>query len=206
MKATNQPSQKEVWNAVAPSWASYKKSPLPEVSEFLKDKTGNILDLACGSGRHFQCIKGTVYGVDFSDEMLRLAREANTKKSNSNLNLIKAEADNLPFENNLFDSAIYIAGLHCIDSEIKRKKSLLELYRVLKPNAEALITVWSKNHKRLKNKEKEALLPWTVNGIKYKRYYYIYGKEELESLLKETGFKIINSEENENIVIIVKKI
>ena len=82
---------------------------------------------------------------------------------------------------------------------------LKELHRVLKEGKEALISVWSKNHDRVKNKPKESLIPWTKNGKKYERYYYIYDNEELEKELLDAGFKIKKSWENENIWVVVEK-
>ena len=68
-----------------------------------------------------------------------------------------------------------------------------------------MISVWSRNNKRIKNKPKECFIPWTVQNKKYLRDTYIYDKQELEDLLKSIGFKIINSKEDNNIVFIVEK-
>jgi tRNA (uracil-5-)-methyltransferase TRM9 len=203
-------NQSEIWNNIAPSWRSLKDSqkPLPDLEEFLKDKKGKILDLGCGSGRNFQAMpkNAEIYGIDFSSKMIEYAK---IKASELNIacKLFICEADNLPFEESFFDSAIYVAVLHCIDDVEKRKKSIRELYRVMKPNARAFITVWSKNHERVKKNSKEQHIPWTVDGKKYQRYYYIYDKDEISSLVKEAGFKIINIRENDNIVLeIVKQV
>ncbi len=199
-------TQEQVWNEIARPWQEFRKKPLKEVIEFLKNKKGKILDLGCGSGRHILKLKEVeFYGVDFSEEMLKLA-EKDAKRKKVKAIFKKAEADRLPFKNNFFDSAICIATLHCIEKAKKREKVLKELRRVLKKNKEALITVWSRNHERIKNKPKEAKIPWTKEGKKYYRYYYIYEKEELKSLLKKIGFKILKIWENKNINVIVKKI
>ena len=198
-------NQQQVWEKIAKPWQKFRNKPFPIVIEFLKNKTGKILDLGCGSGRHFLKLKNLkIYGVDFSDEMLKLA-EKHAKQKNLNIILKKAFSERLPFEDNFFDSAIFIATLHCIRTASARKKALQELFRVLKLKANALITVWSKNQKRVKNKPKECFIPWTVNGKKYKRYTYIYDKEELEALLKKIGFRIVKSWEDKNINVVVEK-
>jgi hypothetical protein len=76
----------------------------------------------------------------------------------------------------------------------------------MKPNSEALITVWGKNEPRIKNKPKETFIPWTVGEKKYQRYTYIYDKEELENNLKAVGFKIKKVWEDKNTNIIVQRL
>lgn len=199
------PNQKQVWNNIASDWQEFRKEPIKEVLDFLKDKEGNVLDLGSGSGRHLTKIKnGKMYLIDFSKEMIS---QANKKiiKSKINAEAKVSNSTSLPFEDNFFNSAIYINALHCTPSETNRENSLKELLRVLKPKSQALISVWSRNSKRIKNKPKEALIPWTANNKKYLRYYYLYDKDELENLLKNVGFKIIKSWENENMFFVVKK-
>lgn len=198
-------SQEKVWDKIAVSWQAFRSEPLPEVIEFLKSKSGKVLDLSCGSGRHFVKTKNLEwYGVDFSKNMLFYAKKR-AKEKNIKCILKKSDASKIPFKDNFFDTAIFVSSLHCIDSHEKRKASLKELFRVLKNGAEAMITVWSKNSKRVKNKPKESEIPWTIKNKKYFRYYYLFEKEELESLISEVGFIKIKSFENENIVLIVQK-
>jgi len=198
-------SQQQIWNKIARPWKKYRGKPIKEVEDFLKNKSGKILDLCCGSGRHFIKLKNAeFYGIDFSEKMLKLA-EKYAEKEKINVVLKKVEADNLPFEDEFFDSAIFIDSLHSLETSETRKKALQELKRVLKKESEALISVWNKNQPRFKNKEKETFIGWRINDDNYKRYYYLYDKEELEKLLKEEGFKIAESWENKKIFIKVRK-
>lgn len=199
-------TQEQVWDELAIRWEKFrKKMPIKEAIEFLKKQKGKILDIGCGSGRHFVKLKNVeIYGVDTSEKMLELARKS-AERRGINVKLKKAGADKLRFSDGFFDAAIFIATLHCIDSAEKREKSLKELYRVLKKDAEALISVWSRNQERIKNKPKEAFIPWTINGKRYERYYYIYDKKELTDLLEKIGFKIEKIWENENIFVVVRK-
>lgn len=198
-------NQQEVWNNITKDWQDFRKKPIKEVINFLKDQEGNILDLGSGSGRHLLKIKkGKMWLVDFSKEMIKQAKQ-NILKKEINAECKVAKATRLPFKNNFFDAAIFINALHCIPKKQNRKKALKELYRVLKPNSTALISTWSRSSKRIKNKPKEALIPWSVDNKKHLRYYYIYEKEELEQLLKTIGFRIIKNWENQNIFFIVGK-
>jgi len=190
-------NQKKIWNAISQPWKSFRVKPIGEIVEFLKNKKGKILDLGCGSGRNFVKINGTIYGVDFSENMLKFAKER-AEKNEFKVELAKSEVFDLPFDGDFFDAAIFVAVLHCIPDAKKREKALKELFRVLKPKAEAFISVWDKNQKRFKNKKKESFIPWKHEGKEYLRYYYLYDKKEIISLLKKTGFEIVKINDGEN--------
>ncbi len=197
--------QEKVWDTIGMPWEKFRNRPVEEVVNFLNGKIGKILDLGCGSGRNFIKNKNSkFYGIDFSEKMLNLAREY-AKKEQMDVELVKSEVDKIPFDDNFFDAVIYSAVLHCVDSSDKRKKSLEEIYRVLKPGTEALISVWSQNQKRIKNKPKETFVPWTVGEEKFLRYTYIYDKDELEQEIKKAGFEIVKIWEDKNINVIVRK-
>jgi|TARA_Y100000296_G_C5057370_1_gene197979 ubiquinone/menaquinone biosynthesis C-methylase UbiE len=198
-------NQQKVWNKIALEWNKFRIKPLKEVQEFLKNKKGNILDLGCGTGRNFIKINGLIYGIDFSSEMIKFAK-INAEKKDIKVETSISSLENLPFENNFFNSTIFIATLHCIETKEKRKKTLKELFRVLKPNSECLITVWSKKHPKLMKHPKDATVSWKTKTEELHRYYYLYDKKELEELLKKVGFEIISiKEDNKNIIAIVKK-
>jgi tRNA (uracil-5-)-methyltransferase TRM9 len=199
-------SQEQIWNKIAAKWNKFREIPSPSVEGFLKDKKGKILDLGCGSGRNFSAFqkKSEIYAVDFSKKMLDYAK-LKAKKLKLKVKFTKSESNKLKFQDNFFYSAICIALLHCIDKKSKRQETIKELFRVLKPKAKALISVWGRNSPRLRNKPKECYVSWSIKDEKQERYTYIYDKEELEQELKSAGFKIINSWEERNLNIEVKK-
>ncbi len=195
-------NQQKVWENIAPEWYEFKTTPAKHTLEFLKDKTGNILDLGSGSGRHLQKIKnGKMYLTDFSKEMIKLAKRKKKKeKIDAEFNV--ASLDELPFKNNFFDYAIAIASIHCLNPNTQ-KKAIKELFRVLKPKAQAEVTVWNKNSKPFKNSSKEKYIAWRDKG---KRYYYLFEEKEIHDLFKKAGFKIISKEEpRRNIIFVVEK-
>lgn len=184
-------NQEKAWDKVSKAWKTFRAKPLQEVADFLKNKQGKVLDLGCGSGRNFANIKnGEIYAVDFSRQQLKYAGSY-AKKHRFNAKTIKAYAHKLPFKNNFFDAAIFIAALHCIPEAKRREKALKELRRVLKKGSKAMIAVWDKNQPRFAESKKEVFIPWKYNGKKYMRYYYLYDKDELLNLLKEADFKIV---------------
>jgi ubiquinone/menaquinone biosynthesis C-methylase UbiE len=193
--------QKTVWNKIARKWDEMRKTPFEQDLDFIKKQEGKMLDLGCGSGRNFYKKEGLeIYATDFSQKMLDFSKETGIAKE-----IKLMEKESIPYENEFFDSAVCIAVLHCVESEKQRKKLIKELYRVLKNNTKALVTVWGKNQERIKNKPKETFVPWTVGDKKYDRYTYIYDKEELESQLKEAGFKIEKFWEDVNLNFMVSK-
>lgn len=208
-------SQQEVWDKIGAPWQKFRKKSPEEVSEFLKNKKGKILDLGCGSGRNILKIKGArYYCIDFSAEMLKFAeKHAEKEKILADFFRLDFGKENLPFKDNFFDSAIFISTLHCIESSEDRKKSLEELYRVMKKGSSIMITVWGKGSysKTKKIEGKEGIVTWKKDNVEYPRYYYLYDQEELENLLKEVGFKIIvptdavGKHSKRNIIVYVKK-
>jgi ubiquinone/menaquinone biosynthesis C-methylase UbiE len=188
MKKENN-NQEAVWDKIAKKWKEFRDNPITEVKEFLKNKTGKILDLGCGTGRNFIKKKELeFYGIDFSEQMVKLARNKSYKK------VLRSNAWEIKFPDNFFDCALYISALHCIPSEENREKSLIELVRVLKPKARAFISVWDKEQPKFKNKGKEIYLKWNFQEKEkesyVERYYKLYTKREIINLLKKY-FKII---------------
>ena len=190
MKPPLIPSQKKVWNAIAPEWYEFKNHAGEENIKFIKSQKGKILDLGCGAGRNFTKTKAEIYALDFSPEMIKYAKKKAKQLKIKNIQFFVADAKKLPFEENFFDSALCTALLHCIPTKTARKKAIKELYRVLKPKSKALIGVWNVNSKRFKGKRKERLIGWQEIG---KRYYYLYDENEIQNQFKEAGFKIIKS-------------
>lgn len=202
MKTQN---QEKTWDKIAEKWAIYRARSTELIEKFLKNKKGKVLDLGCGSGRNFiDNKKIKYYGLDFSKKMLEKAREK-IQKEGLDCELKKAKAHRIPYTNNFFDAAIYIATLHCLKSKRQRIKSLKEIQRVLKPNARAFISVWSRNQERIKNKPKNSTVPWTIEGKKVYRFNYIYDVDELLEEINSVGLKFVKIWEDKNINVIVKK-
>jgi ubiquinone/menaquinone biosynthesis C-methylase UbiE len=196
-------NQEEVWNKIAPEWYEFKTTPAEHVTEFLNNTSGKVLDLGSGAGRHLTKIKnGKIYEVDFSKEMIRLAKKrAETKKIPAEF--FVAPLSSLPFEDNFFDHAIWSHSLYCIPDSKKRKQAIEECYRVLKTNSEVLVSIWDKNSKRFEKMPKEKLIKWQDKG---QRYYYLYDEKEVHNLFKEVGFKITKQMNSKvNIRFIAKK-
>jgi len=191
--------QEKVWDAVAGNWAEFRTWPVNEVVEFLKNKCGSVLDLGCGSGRNM--IDGELewHGVDFSSKLLDIAG------GRGYVELKKGTTDEIPYGDEFFDYVIFVRVLHCVEGEEKRKETLREIYRVLKKGGEAVISTIGPRNQRVKNKPKEGMMPWTVDGVKYERYNYTYDMIELEEQLRDAGFEVLKIWEDWNINAVVRK-
>ncbi|REH91076.1 bifunctional demethylmenaquinone methyltransferase/2-methoxy-6-polyprenyl-1,4-benzoquinol methylase [Staphylococcus felis] len=106
-----------------------------KVMKSMDVKPGSIaLDVCCGTGDWTIALSkavghtGEVTGVDFSENMLKVAEE---KTENiSNIRLVQGDAMDLPFKDNTFDYVTIGFGLRNIPDY---SKALSEMFRVLKP-------------------------------------------------------------------------
>jgi len=155
---------------------------------------GKLLNLGCAHGPDFLPFKNnfTLYGVDSSPEMLKLAQKY-SQKFNFEVELSLADVRYLPYPDDTFDWAISVATYHHIKGKVERQKALNELWRVLKPRGEAFITVWNRWQPRFWIKPKELLVPWRKKDKTFYRYYYLFSYTELEKMIREAGFRVMSS-------------
>lgn len=92
-----------------------------------------MLDIGCGTGwalgQAAKLVdgKGTFYGVDLSEKMIEKAKE--NFKGRENFHFFKANAEEIPLENNQFDVIICTNSFH---HYLHPDKALKEMYRLLK--------------------------------------------------------------------------
>ena len=188
---------KEVFNEIAPSWYNFRhwsifRNELETLAQ--QWQKGRLLNLGCAHGPDFLPFKEgfELHGVDFSNEMLRLARKY-SRKFNLTINLALAEINHLPYQDQAFDWAISVATYHHIKGKSERQAALNELRRVLKPGGEAFITVWNRWQPRFWFKHREVAMPWRQKGKTLYRYYYLFSYAELEKLARKAGFETLKS-------------
>jgi demethylmenaquinone methyltransferase/2-methoxy-6-polyprenyl-1,4-benzoquinol methylase len=96
-----------------------------------------VLDVATGTGAQACAFAATcreVVGVDISEHMLRVAR----RKNRPNLELVRADATELPFGNASFDVSCISFALHEMPPGI-REAVLKEMMRVTKPRGRVVL-------------------------------------------------------------------
>jgi tellurite methyltransferase len=121
-----------------------------DFANLLKDHKGDrILDLGSGGGRHLVYLAKQgfrVDGMDYSERGLQhssnwLAREG------LDANLTRADMTALPYANNSFDALISIHVIFHNPIALLRK-TICEIYRVLRPGGMALLTFQSTRNYR----------------------------------------------------------
>ena len=112
-----------------------------------------VLDLGCGSGWATRLLArlvgegpegfGQVVGLDVSDEMVRLAREAS--KDFENILYVWGSAQQIPWEENYFDKVLSVESFYYYADQ---DRALAELFRVMAPLGELyiLINLYRDNH------------------------------------------------------------
>ena len=188
---------KDIFNQIAPSWYNFRHWSIfrKELETLVKRwQKGRLLNIGCAHGPDFLSFKRgfNLYGVDFSEEMLKFARRY-AQKFRLVVNLSLADVSYLPYADKTFDWAISVATYHHIRYPEERQKAFYELWRILKPGGEAFITVWNQWQPRFWFKGKGVAVPWRTKDKTLHRYYYLFSYPELEKLVKQAGFKVLES-------------
>lgn len=153
---------------------------------------GYLLELGCGNGTYTNILEKNaknILATDFSSEMIDVSKKRFEK--NTNIEVFQANAMELPFENETFDT-VFMANLLHIVSDCD--KVLQEANRVLKPNGKII------------------LLDFTTFGMRFfdklgmiYRYLKTYGKpskkaqnptlspKKMNKFLEKNNFKDANS-------------
>ncbi|WP_167615403.1 bifunctional demethylmenaquinone methyltransferase/2-methoxy-6-polyprenyl-1,4-benzoquinol methylase UbiE [Maribellus sediminis] len=109
-------------------------------------KPERILDIATGTGDFAiaasKRIDAEIVGIDLSEGMLNVAREKIAKrKLGDRISVLKADSENLPFEDAVFDAAIVGFGVRNFEN---LKIGLQEILRVIKPGGVFYVLEFSK--------------------------------------------------------------
>ncbi len=98
---------------------------------------GSALDVACGSGKltaelaKLAGSSGRVVGIDFSPQMLEVAR-----REHPGLEFLEGDALNLPFDDASFDASTIAFGLRNLADPVR---GLREMLRIIKPSGRAVV-------------------------------------------------------------------
>lgn len=151
------------------------------------------LEVACGTGTLLKMMikwrerkglsSGKVVGVDYAQSMLAGARQR--FKDNRNVAIVHADAAQLPYDANTFDTANIANSIHCFPTV---DAALVDILRVLKPGGTlaANVLLYPQGVAPLK-KIAEKINVW---GMKKGILYKPFRKEDVEDLLVKSGFEI----------------
>jgi demethylmenaquinone methyltransferase / 2-methoxy-6-polyprenyl-1,4-benzoquinol methylase len=117
------------------------------IALFSDVRSGVILDVATGTADMAieSCKKNKnvkIIGIDISEKMLDIGREKIEKRGFSErIELVKADSENLPFEDNYFSGTMVAFGVRNFGD---LAKGLSEIYRTLKPEGVFVVLEFSK--------------------------------------------------------------
>ncbi len=176
----------------------------------LKGFEGWILDIATGTGDVAIEIvyqighKRKVFGLDFSEPMIRRAYRKLLKKGFSQrIALSLGDALSLPFRENTFTASMIAFGLRNI---VKKEQALAEMVRVIKEDGKVIILEFTFPKKGLMRRLYpiyfEKILPWIGGLISGDREAYAYLPESVyhfqyaenyEEIMRKVGLKNVSS-------------
>ena len=182
----------EGWQRVASkymaNWANLTQQffePLLNAARISKGM--KVLDLACGPGIACEKIcerKAWPVGIDFSPEMIRLAR-----LSYPQIEFQVGDAQQLPFEDASFDSVVMNFGMLHMPEPLQAMK---EACRVLRKNGRFAFTVWASPAKspasKVMNDAKEKFADMNVPMPAAPPYDFFEDKQNCRSYLSQAGF------------------
>lgn len=151
--------------------------------------TQDVLDLCCGQGTltgGLVAQDNTVTGLDFSPVMLERARTAAPGAT-----LIEGDAQNMPFDADLFDGVTCNFGMMHIPDQ---PRALSEVARVLKPGGAFVMTSWvgpeASDAFRLIFATARSHLPHGISPPPAPDFF-LYGREaEATEMLARSGLKV----------------
>ena len=170
-----------------------------------------VADIGCGNGRGIKEYPFISIGCDIC--------LPNLIEASSQLDgVIRGNALHLPYRNNQFDKLISIAVIHHLSSPERRKQSIAEFIRIVKPGGKLFIQVWALEQpvdSRRKFIEQDNMVSWVlqkkytkdkINDEIYHRFYHVFKSKELEELCDFPNIEIEKSiYEKGNWGVILKK-
>ncbi|MES1217348.1 MAG: arsenite methyltransferase [Bacteroidota bacterium] len=167
-------------------------------TEFAKISEGDtVIDLGSGAGndafivRRITGEKGKVIGIDFTEAMVRRARENAEKLSYNNVEFRLGDIDDMPVTSNKADVIVSNCVLNLVPN---KHKVFSEIYRVLKPGGHFSISdIVLGGEIPAKWKEVAELYAGCVSGAIQKKEYL--------DIIEEAGFKNITVQKDKAIII-----
>lgn len=167
----------------------------------LKDTLGSqatqsfrLLDVACGTGRTLRMLRqafpeASLYGVDLSPAYLRKALQFLTELPGELPQLIQANAEELPYANELFDAVVSVFLFHELPG-VARQAVLDQMSRVLKPGGVVVLC----DSMQIADSPDLVELMETFPQVFHEPYYRDYTHDDLAMRLEQAGCEVIGQE------------
>lgn len=153
-----------------------------------------VLDVACGTGRTLQFIRGmlpkaALYGVDLSAAYLRKANQWLSKIPGELPQLLQANAEDLPYRNDYFHAVSSVFLFHELPPSA-RQQVINECYRVTQPGGVFIIC---DSIQAIDSPELKPLMA-NFSSMFHEPYYNHYITDDLVARLKTAGFTEVHTD------------
>lgn len=152
--------------------------------DLVKKARGAVLELGSGTGINFplyECAE-SVIAIEPSQHMITQS-EGRIKKAKVPIKVVHANAEQLPFDNDTFETVV---GTLVFCSIPKPEKAIMEMKRVCKPGGRILLF----EHVKMENTQLAHLQDWLTPFWKKVCDGCCLNRDTLQ-LVKENGFKIV---------------
>jgi len=184
--------QQEGWQRIAhrydQAWSKLVQPFIPHLLEAARVTSGTrLLDVACGPGYVGEmafALGASPTGLDFSSEMIQIARDRNPM-----LRFHEGDAQKLEFDDHSFDSVVMNFGLLHLS---RPKAAFVEACRVVRPGGWYGFTIWASPDKspgnRIVAEAVEANANFDVQLPKGPDYFAYGNPADCRSALSDAGF------------------
>jgi SAM-dependent methyltransferase len=119
---------KLVWGFVDKDYSEKLLAHIPD------DFSGKLLDVPCGTGvltsqKYAYLKNASITGMDYSPDMLNIAKRRFANDHINNIEWVRGDVGDMPFENETFDTVLSMNGFHAFPD---KEKAFGEIKRVLK--------------------------------------------------------------------------
>ncbi len=158
-----------------------------------KKSSIKILDVATGSGRTLKQLRGAfpkekITGIDLSDSYLKEASRHISDLNGALIELLKGNAENLPFNNESFQAVSCVYLFHELPRNV-REKVLKEFYRVLEPGG---ILVLADSIQIIDSPNFISIMEGFYKNF-HEPFYCDYIKDDINNKMCEIGFKNVSN-------------
>ncbi len=154
----------------------------------------HILDVACGTGRMLRLLRGSLpkaalYGLDLSPAYLRKANRLLQELPGELPQLIRANAEAMPYADAFFDAVVSVFLFHELPGPV-RQNVINEISRVVKPGG---VVVVCDSVQLLDSPELEETMEAFAQTF-HEPYYRDYIRDDLGARLQQAGCEVLRRE------------
>ena len=153
-----------------------------------------VLDVATGTGRTLKQIRGTLpnielLGIDLSASYLRQANRYLNSRDKEYAQLIRGNAEKMPFKNESMQAVTCVFLLHELPP-VARQNVLNECWRILEPGGILILA----DSIQLEDSPQFSTIMEDFHKVFHEPYYNDYIKDNIEEKLTKGGFKSITAQ------------